>query len=278
MRQPAVFIPHGGGPSFFFPDGQFPSHGLFKRMEPVIGPKGTQKAFLASLVDSLPERPAAIVVASAHWEADGKVGVNTGAAPDLLYDYYGFPAWSYELEFPAPGQPELAKRVLALLASAGIASVGEAKRGFDHGVFVPLKVVTPQADIPIVEISLKSNLSPAEHIAVGRALRELRDDNVLVIGSGMSSHGFFGGAGTDEQIAAADAFHAALYEAGKEQSTLADFLLRWDEQPGARVTHPREEHLIPLHVVFGASHDDERAAFPFVDKSFIHVCAVAFGL
>src|SRR5271165_870056 len=176
MRQPSVFLPHGGGPCFFMdPPPEDPTRWL------------ALQAYLQSLPSELPKRPDALLVVSAHWEAPLPT-VLAAAKPGLLFDYYGFPPHTYKLTYPAPGQPSLAARVRSLLSSAGIESDEELKRGYDHGIFIPLKVSFPNADIPILQLSLQRELDPVRHMAIGRALANLRDDNILIIGSGLSFH------------------------------------------------------------------------------------------
>jgi aromatic ring-opening dioxygenase catalytic subunit (LigB family) len=213
--------------------------------------------FLRGLVDVAGVRPRALLVVSAHWE-ESAFTVNAQAAPDLLYDYGGFPEHTYRLTWPAPGSPELAARVRALLDGAGLASREEHRRGLDHGVFIPLKLAFPDADVPVVQLSLKAGLDPAAHLALGRALAPLRDEGVLIVGSGMTFHNMrrfrMGGGGVDADSQRFDAWLAdtvALPRAERERR-LAD----WASAPGGRESHPREEHLIPLHVVAGAAGDD----------------------
>jgi len=217
------------------------------------------RAWLEGIVPSLPEKPTAIVVASAHWETD-PVRVTTMTAPDLVFDYGGFPAHTYELTWPAPGSPDLAGRVRRLLAAAGIDSEAEPARGFDHGVFVPLKVMVPAADIPTVVLSLRPDLDPAFHRRVGAALAALRDDGVLILGSGNSYHnmrGFMAGDG----LAASRGFDEWLRGAvGLHGPSRAAALDRWAGAPGAVESHPREEHLIPLMIAAGAAADEPGAA------------------
>lgn len=143
--------------------------------------------YLANLLDSLPAHPTAILVISGHWEEDLPT-VSTCPAPPMLFDYSGFPQHTYRLNYPAPGSPELAERVCRLLAGAGIAYRRDAKRGFDHGVFVPFLIVDPDAKIPVVMLSLHNGLDPARHLSIGAAVRSLRDDGVLIVGSGNSFH------------------------------------------------------------------------------------------
>ena len=237
-RQPTFFIPHGGGPCFFMPDpaGNWTGMG----------------AFLRSLPGRLPEPPTAILVVSAHWETEG-FRIGAGAAPSLIYDYYGFPPETYAIRYDAPGAPVLAARAAALLSEAGLPVQLEPDRGFDHGVFVPMKVAFPEADIPIVEMSVERGLDPALHLAAGRALASLRDEGVLIIGSGMSFHDLraFGDNRFTRPSQAFDMWlTATLMKPGEPR---ADRLARWAEVPTARAAHPTEEHLIPLMVAAGAS-------------------------
>ncbi len=181
--QPTLYLPHGGGPCFF--------------MEWTRGPRDTwdrMAQWLRDVPGSLPATPTALLVVSAHWEAPVP-SVTSSASPPLLYDYSGFPPSTYELQWPAPGSPDLAARVQGLLGRAGIDARADGQRGFDHGVFVPLKVAYPDPRIPTVQLSLRAGLDPAEHLAIGRALAPLRDEGVLIVGSGMSYHnmrGFIG--------------------------------------------------------------------------------------
>jgi len=217
------------------------------------------RAWLEGLVPSLPEKPTAIVIASAHWEAD-PVRVTTMTAPPLLYDYGGFPAHTYELTWPAPGAPDLAQRMRSLLRDAGIDSADEPERGFDHGVFVPLKVMVPDADIPTVSLSLRPYLDPAFHRKIGAALAPLRDDGVLILGSGNSYHnmrGFMAGDGLEASRRFDAWLHDAVIRTGAARSAALD---AWAGAPAAADSHPREEHLIPLMIAAGAAADEPGAA------------------
>ncbi|WP_324696437.1 DODA-type extradiol aromatic ring-opening family dioxygenase [Novosphingobium aerophilum] len=237
-RQPSFFIPHGGGPCFFMPDPQ--------------GNWETMAEFLRGLPARLPEAPKAILVVSGHWETHGFAF--TGAErPALLYDYYGFPQHTYELRFDAPGSPWLAARASQLLREAGFAAAADPQRGYDHGVFVPLKVAWPAADVPVVEMSLDRSLNPAMHLAAGQALAPLRDEGVLILGSGMSFHNMrgYGNPASTAPSLAFDEWLTEAAEAGPDDRAKA--LSRWADAPGGRFSHPREEHLLPLMVAAGAA-------------------------
>lgn len=242
-RQPALFLPHGGGPCFF--------------MDWTWGPADTWKAtqhFLEAIADSLPSRPKALLVISGHWEEPAFTAASS-TAPKLIYDYSGFPQHTYQLTWPAPGDPALASRVAELLRSAGLPAVTDPKRGYDHGVFVPLKVAFPHAEIPVVTLSLDHSLDPALHIAAGRALAPLRDEGVLIIASGMSFHnlrGYF----LPHTAERAREFDTWLTNAVESPASARNALLaRWRSAPFAPYAHPREEHLIPLMVASGAGGD-----------------------
>jgi aromatic ring-opening dioxygenase catalytic subunit (LigB family) len=243
-RMPVVFLPHGGGP---WP---FVSHPMFD------GKEVTELAgYLRGLPKQMGATPRALLVISAHWE-EAVPTVMTAARPPMLFDYYGFPPESYQISWPAPGEPKLAARVQELLSAAGFSHAANAERGFDHGTFVPLKLSFPAADIPTVQLSLKQGLDPAEHLAMGRALAPLRDEGVLIVGSGMSYHnmrGFKSGTGQ----AVSEAFDAWLREAATaDPAVRAHKLTEWAHAPSARDAHPREEHLLPLMVIAGAAGDD----------------------
>lgn len=250
MRQPALFIPHGGGPCFFMdwdPPDTWARH----------------RAFLEGLPATLPERPRALLVVSAHWEAP-RFTVQKQAAPPLLFDYSGFPPHTYELTWPAPGAPELSERVAALLGAAGLPCGFDAARGFDHGVFVSLKVAFPAADIPCVQLSLRSDLDPAAHLAAGQALAPLRDEGVLLVGSGNSYHNL--GVMMRAWRMGSTEVHGLDFDAWLSEAVSHPDpternrrLLDWLRAPGAREAAPREEHLIPLLVAAGAAGSDSGA-------------------
>lgn len=237
-RQPAIFIPHGGGPCFFMDDPQ----GLWTGMA----------AFLRSLPSLLPAPPKAILLVSAHWETKG-FAFTGSAHPPLIYDYFGFPPETYQLHFDVPGAPEVAGRAASLLNDAGMAAAVDGQRGLDHGAFIPLKVAFPDADVPVVEMSVEHSLDPALHLAAGRALAPLRNEGVLIIGSGMSFHNMRGYGDPRFTVPSAEfdgwLTSAVTAKAKARTAQLGD----WEHAPAARQSHPREEHLIPLLVAAGAS-------------------------
>ncbi len=242
-RMPLAFLPHGGGPWPFVDLGVSRAE-----IDPFI-------AYLES-VRALPRtRPAALLVISAHWE-EAVPTVMTGERPPLFYDYYGFPPESYQIAWPAPGQPQVAARVRELLGAAGFGTASDEERGFDHGTFVPLKVTYPHADVPVVQLSLKKGLDPAEHLAMGRALAPLRDEGVFLVGSGMTFHNLR--AFRDPRsVPVAEEFDAWLRAAAtQDRDERHRRLADWSHAPSARLAHPREEHLLPLMVIAGAAGPD----------------------
>jgi aromatic ring-opening dioxygenase catalytic subunit (LigB family) len=195
------------------------------------------------------------VVVSGHWE-EPEFSVTGHSRPPLIYDYYGFPEHTYQLKYDAPGSPVLASQICELLGQAGIAARSDPQRGLDHGVFVPFKMIYPHADVPIVQLSLKAGLDPATHIAAGRALQSLREQGVLVAGSGMSYHNMRGyGSAAAERGDRFDAWLTETVEAANQADRSAR-LCEWVRAPSARDAHPREEHLLPLMVAAGAAAED----------------------
>ena len=241
-RLPTYFISHGGGP---WPWMKEQLGGAYDQLE----------ASLARMPADIGRTPRAVLMLSAHWEAP-QFTVQTHPAPPMLYDYVNFPDFTYRIRYPAPGAPDVAARVRALLADAGIESREDAARGFDHGMFAPMAVIWPQADVPVLQLSLKTGLAPDEHLALGRALAPLRDEDVLIVGSGLSYHNLraFGPA-AHAPSAAFDAWlqsTLAIADAAARSATLA----AWERAPAARLAHPREEHLLPLMAALGAAEGD----------------------
>jgi len=211
-------------------------------------------AYLRGIDATLGVRPAAALVISGHWEA-AEPTLNVAETPGLLFDYYGFPEHTYRLKYPAAGAPTLAPRVQELLSAAGFEPLVESGRGLDHGVFVPFMLMYPQADVPILQLSLHQSLDPALHLKLGRALAPLRSEGVLIVGSGTSYHNLgamFSGRGAQ----AAAAFDAWLNDSVRDPAQRDRKLAAWRSAPGGRESHPREEHLIPLMVAAGAADGD----------------------
>ena len=241
VRMPTWFIPHGAGPCFFM---DWTPPGIWDPMA----------TFLRGIAATLPQRPRAVVMVSAHWLSQD-FAVTAGAAPDLIFDYHGFPPHTYELSYPAPGAPALAERVQALLANAGLASHADASRGFDHGMFVPLLLMFPDAYLPVVQMSLRQDLDPQAHLAAGQAMEALRDEGVLIVGSGMSFH-HMRAYGDPRYGPVSEVFDAWLTQACQAPAAQrSSALAAWEHAPQARQCHPpqAEEHLLPLMVAAGAA-------------------------
>jgi 4,5-DOPA dioxygenase extradiol len=255
-----VYFSHGGGPL------------------PILGDASHQA--MVNFMRQLPSRlrkPDVILVISAHWE-ESMATLLGAPAPSMFYDYYGFPDEAYDIIYPALGSPELAGRIAGLLTKHNIPARLDLQRGFDHGLFIPLKLMYPQADIPSLQLSLLRGLDPSAHIALGKALRELREENILVIGSGFSFHnmGAFSWQGINTPDPANDAFQNWLIEACAgpiSQSQREQLLIEWRKAPSAGYCHPREEHLLPLHVCLGMA--DKPAATIF-DDFILGKRAIAF--
>lgn len=234
-----LFLSHGGGPM------------------PLLGDEGHKEMFdCLQNIASILRKPSAIIVVSAHWEEKIPT-ITSGADPALIYDYYGFPEESYCISYPCQGEPLLAERLHTRLEGAGIPVKLDEQRGFDHGLFIPLKIMYPNADIPCIQLSLMDNLNPAYHINIGRALQDLEYENLLVIGSGFSFHNMkaFFLPETSESKAMNESFEAWLLETCANKNIAEEEreqrLILWEKAPGARFCHPREEHLLPLHVCYG---------------------------
>jgi len=244
-----LYLSHGGGPL------------------PLLGDKHHEE-MLSCLNDitSMIAKPSAILVVSAHWE-ESRPTITHGTHPALIYDYYGFPERSYEVQYPAPGHPLLARSVFSLLSGKGIDAGLNDQRGFDHGLFIPLKIMYPDADIPCIQLSLVNSLNPIEHIKIGEALSELQQEGLLIIGSGMSFHNmdaFFQSTTTESQTMN-DSFEKWLRDTCSNEKIdeieRTHKLEQWAEVSSARYCHPREEHLLPLHVCYGVAKHPCRNVF-----------------
>lgn len=262
-QMPILYIPHGGGPM------------------PLLGEPN--HAGLVGFLQSMPSkfvRPKAILMISAHWEG-AIASVSSASEPAMIYDYSGFPQEAYALRYPAPGSPELARQVIEMLNKQGLEAMMDPERGFDHGTFVPLMLMYPQADIPVVQLSLTGDMDPAGHIRMGVAIAELSQRGVLILGSGMSFHNMGGFMSSSR-----DAYDkSAIFDRWLNEVVVADqrpgqarqqHMLDWALAPGARFCHPREEHLLPLHVCFGAAERLGLAAENVFDGDLLGVKVSAF--
>ena len=237
QKQPTFFISHGGGPWPWMPDMRAALHNL--------------EVSLQRMVAELDERPKAILMISGHWEAD-EFAVMASPQPPMVYDYYNFPPETYEVTYPAPGAPDLAARAAGLIAAAGLPVHLDQSRGFDHGTFTPMVIMYPKADVPLFQVSLRKTYSPAEHVALGRALAPLREEGVLIVGSGLSYHNLrrFGPAAKEPSAAFDRWLNAAL---AQPPAARTDALLSWETAPSARVCHPQEDHFVPIFAALGAA-------------------------
>ncbi|WP_407646576.1 DODA-type extradiol aromatic ring-opening family dioxygenase [Gluconobacter cerevisiae] len=241
-RQPVLFLPHGGGPCFFMEWGN-----TWDRMA----------AYLRSVSGTLPRRPDAIVVMSGHWETD-EMRIGSALHPSLIYDYYGFPPHTYQLEYPVPGAPDVSEKVLGLLKDAGVDCAADANRGLDHGVFIPFMLAFPDASIPVVEISLPRTMDAADVLQLGQLLEPLRSENILLVGTGMTYHNMRylmrPDAVSDGRSVAFDNWLQNTVEAPSDlrRSRLVD----WEHAPFAQDCHPQPEHLLPLMFAAGAAGTD----------------------
>lgn len=265
MSMPSLFIPHGAGPCFF--------------MRWTWGPEDMWLqlgSWLAALSSSLPGRPKAILLVSAHWEEE-RFTLGASADPALIYDYHGFPAATYQLSYPVAGAPWLAQEVCSRLQAVGLAASQDRTRGLDHGAFVPFKLIYPEADIPMLQMSLRRDLDPQAHLLAGEALAGLREDGVLIVGSGMSFHNLQpSGADVEERAQAFDDWlcETLTGDVGERRRRLCN----WTQAPQARFAHPREEHLLPLLVACGAA-ADQPARRVYAEKlaGLVAVSAYRFG-
>ncbi|PKN99328.1 MAG: dioxygenase [Chloroflexi bacterium HGW-Chloroflexi-4] len=255
-----VYFSHGGGPL------------------PILGDEAHKAMveFMKKLPNQL-HKPDLILVISAHWE-ENVATLLSAEKPVLFYDYYGFPAQAYEIQYPAAGSPKDAKRIAEILENNNIHAKLDPQRGYDHGVFIPLKLMYPKADIPCLQLSLISGLNPSAHLALGKGLRELKNENILVIGSGFSFHNMraFSWESKVETDLGNDAFQNWLIEtctSDLSQEEREQRLVDWAKAPAARYCHPREEHLLPLHVCQGMS---DKPAEVIFDDRILGKRAIAF--
>lgn len=259
MKLPTYFLSHGGGPWPFM-------------MDQVGHLYGKLDASLRDIPRQIGVTPKAVLVITAHWEGRDFM-LSSSATPPMIYDYGGFPPHTYEVQYRAPGSPELAAQVQALLETGGHKTLLDPQRGFDHGTFSAMYPVYPNAEVPIVQLSLKAGLDPQTHLEVGRLLAPLREQGVLIIGSGLSYHNLraFNAQGASASHAFDQWLQQTMALPPAERSAQ---LMQWEQAPAARVAHPREEHLLPLMVVLGAAENDP-ATMPYHEDAFMGALAVS---
>ncbi|TDK42386.1 dioxygenase family protein [Antarcticimicrobium luteum] len=240
IRLPTYFISHGGGPWPWMPE-------MAAQLAPLANA-------LAAMPGEIGARPEAVLMISGHWESD-EFAVMHAARPKMVYDYYNFPAHTYEIDYAAPGAPALAEKVAGLIAGAGLPTRLDDEMGFDHGTFVPMALMYPGADMPLFQVSLRHGYDPAGHMALGRALAPLRDEGVLIVGSGLSYHNLaqFGPRAKlpSEQFDTWLSGALALPPTGRTAA-----ILDWENAPCARQCHAQEDHLAPLFAALGAAEQE----------------------
>jgi aromatic ring-opening dioxygenase catalytic subunit (LigB family) len=264
MQLPTLFVSHGGGPWPF--------------VDEMKEPFARTAEWLRAWPGTLPANPSAILAVSGHWEEDDFT-VASSEHPPMVYDYYNFPEHTYRIRYAAPGSASIATRVRELLTQAGVASRDDPVRGFDHGTFVPLFLMYPNADVPVVSLSLRTNLDPLEHIRMGEALAPLRDEGILILGSGLSYHNLRMFRQSPAAARVSEQFEHWLTSTVSEPDiqVRAERLAHWEQAPAARLAHPREDHLIPLMVAAGAA-GQSRGRRVFLDTVWgIAMASYQFG-
>lgn len=264
MKLPTYFVSHGGGPWPYIDD--------------MAASNAALKASLADIPRQLGRKPKAILMVSAHWETRDTFTVMGQVQPGMIYDYGGFPEHTYHISYPAPGAPWLAERVKQLLDQSSISLQIDPARGFDHGAFVPAFAMYPDADVPMVQLSIDASYDPERHLALGRALAPLRDEEVLIVGSGLSYHNL-------RQIYGGGSAASAQFDAWLQHTMLAldpahrtKALIQWEDAPAARLAHPREDHLIPIMVAVGAAENETATCVYHETTAFSHITASSFRL
>jgi aromatic ring-opening dioxygenase catalytic subunit (LigB family) len=239
-RLPTFFLSHGGGP-WPYMKGEIRNR------------HANLESSLKALRQQLPTPPVAVLMVSGHWEEED-FAVMASASPPMVYDYHGFPEELYRIRYAAPGSPKLARRVHSLIREAGLASHLDYERGFDHGVYSMLAVTHPEAQTPVIQVSMRKGYAPEAHLRLGRALAPLRDEGILIMGSGASYHNFHP-KNAKEESAAFDAWLAsALTGCGPKERL--ERLVQWEHAPAARLAQPSEDHLVPLFVAVGAAREE----------------------
>jgi aromatic ring-opening dioxygenase catalytic subunit (LigB family) len=262
-RLPTYFISHGGGPWPYL-DGPF--RRAFDRLE----------QSLKDIRHELGDAPRAVLVISGHWEEDG-FAISSGEEPGMVYDYSGFPEHTYHIRYKAPGSPELARRVQALLGAGGVEARLDPTRGYDHGTFSIMQPLYPEESIPLVQLSIDRRYDPEQHLHLGRLLAPLRDEGVLIIGSGLTYHNMreMRGSAAIEPSKLFDAWlHDTLVAAKPKERTSR--LVEWERAPKARAAHPQEDHLIPLMAAVGAAEGEPGVAVYHQTDLFGGITASSF--
>lgn len=260
---PTYYLSHGGGPWPWLKTG---SGITFERLE----------ASLLEVRRELGELPRAVLFISGHWESSQFLA-SSGSYPSMVYDYSGFPEEMYRIRYDAPGAPELATQVQTLLTRGGMLAGLDPARGFDHGTFSVAKILFPDATMPIGQLSLRADYDPGAHLEVGRLIAPLREDGVLIIGSGSSYHNLRGLGGSGEQ--ASRTFENWLNETlvGVDTAERRQRLLDWASAPAARAAHPQEDHLLPLMVAVGAAGEDSGARIYLQDDFMGGITLSSYG-
>lgn len=243
---PTYFLSHGGGPWPWIKDLR---PGAYDQLE----------RSLHEVRSEVGEPPRAVLMVSGHWEAE-RFLLSSAARPPMVYDYSGFPEHTYRIRYEAPGDPALAEKVFAMLDRGGVPTGLDPQRGYDHGTFSLMHTLYPEGEIPVVQLALKADFDPAEHIRVGALLAPLRDQGVLIIGSGFSYHdvrGIMSGRGKLASATFDGWLGNTLVHASPDDRKRR--LIDWSSAPAARVAHPREDHLLPLMVAVGAAGQDAGA-------------------
>ncbi len=259
-KLPTYFISHGGGPWPWIP-----------KMREMLA---SLEASLARMPAEIGTTPRAILMISGHWESPD-FAVMSGKSPGMVYDYSGFPPETYLIKYNSPGAPEIARRAASLIAAAGLPTRLDPAQGYDHGTFVPAYVMYPRADVPLFQISLQQGYDPAAHFALGRALAPLRDEGVLIVGSGLSYHNLrLFGPGAKIPSAAFD--HWLDDALAQPAAARTQSLLNWETAPYARTCHAQEDHFVPLFAALGAAESEKATRVYHDDNVFGGVTASSY--
>ncbi|MCR9136643.1 MAG: dioxygenase [Alphaproteobacteria bacterium] len=255
-RLPTYFLSHGGGPWPWLPE----RHTVYKELE----------ASLLRVRDEIGEKPRAILMVSGHWEEADGFGVMSAAKPPMFYDYRGFPEHTYSVQYPSPGAPDLAEDIRALLASKHHTTWLDGERGYDHGVFTIAVCMYPDADVPILQVSIRSDYDVQTHLQLGRDLAPLRQQGVVIIGSGLSYHNLRNIRNPDVARAESAEFDTWLHDTLTERDPDRRIagVLKWDQAPSARKAHPEEDHLVPMMVALGAAENEPATRLYHQDDFF----------